>query len=313
MELDLFILGNLLIAERHELKTGDFNGNFSNVVGTNNAPETVKGGYLEGHGSSARFNQITSFVQPDKNTVVVIDGWNHCIRKVDRLSRNTTLVAGLCTKPGMKDGLYNKALFYIPIAAAIYYNDPNLVLVVDSLNHALRLVDLATSTVTTLDVHGLHNPKGLHMKPQDGTWFISSNKSLYQLREDNSLDMVSDSYSMPNGTVSKFKNVNSILPLDSQTVLVVDTDSQMVVSIDLLTSNASPVCSGGPGNKNGGSDKCGFYYPYSLMRNKNLVYVGMYRAIRVVEGKYMWCIISSRVLVLIIGIITLFKGYNAFV
>ena len=90
IEQDLFNLTNLLYSDGNSLKSGDMI-----VVGLAEAFP----GYIEGIGEIARFCHITGFVQLNSSTVLIVDSYNHCVRLVDRNSRQTLGFSGECTWP----------------------------------------------------------------------------------------------------------------------------------------------------------------------------------------------------------------------
>lgn len=84
----------------------------------------------------------------DKDAVYIADSYNHSIRRYDIAQKRLTTLAG-SGKRGFKDGALADALF----------NEPNDLLlldgklyVVDTNNHAIRVIDLAAGKVSTLQV-----------------------------------------------------------------------------------------------------------------------------------------------------------------
>jgi hypothetical protein len=77
----------------------------------------------------------------------VADAGAHAIRRVDLATGAVTTIAGALGVPGRSDGVGAAARFDTPIGLAL---DGTSLYVADSENHAIRVVDLATSAVTTL-------------------------------------------------------------------------------------------------------------------------------------------------------------------
>mgnify|MGYP001794335401 CR=1 FL=1 len=89
-------------------------------------------------GKDARFNGIFGFTQISATSVIVSDRWNHCLRKVDRLSLATYLFAGNCTDSGFEDGF--NAKFYFTWSVVKDAVNDSLILVADYGNNAIRTV-----------------------------------------------------------------------------------------------------------------------------------------------------------------------------
>ena len=51
-------------------------------------------GYVEGKGTDARFKEITSFLQLDKNHVAIVDHQNSCARMLDSVTEITSSFVG---------------------------------------------------------------------------------------------------------------------------------------------------------------------------------------------------------------------------
>lgn len=133
-------------------------------------------GYVDATGDAARFAApIDAAYTADASTVLVADFNNHVIRAIDVASSTVTTLAGDGTA-GLLDGVGNAARFSRP-AEIIISPDGSTAIVREVGNHAIRAIDLATVTVTTLVGDGtaasdaafatfvssnrLHNPRGI--------------------------------------------------------------------------------------------------------------------------------------------------------
>ncbi len=78
-------------------------------------------GDVDGTGTAARFNNITSIAMFDANHVVVVDSWNNKIRKVNVNTGAVTTVAGLGPNNGFgyEDGDVSVAKFRFPTGIAV--------------------------------------------------------------------------------------------------------------------------------------------------------------------------------------------------
>ena len=105
-------------------------------------------GLVDGAGFGARFNDPNGIaLDEDGGRVFIADTGNHAIRVVDTRRLTVTTLAGN-GNPGFQDGVALAARFHEPWGIVL---DPlRGVFVTDSDNHALRRVDPATGTVTTL-------------------------------------------------------------------------------------------------------------------------------------------------------------------
>lgn len=106
--------------------------------------------YLEGIGSDAEFNRITSFTRLNSTHLLVVDSANHCIRLVHRLTKHTSSFAGGCGKHGFKNGALHLAMFNTPysiISNGIEYGDNNFY-VTDTNNNILREVSSTGHVLT---------------------------------------------------------------------------------------------------------------------------------------------------------------------
>ena len=99
LERDLYIPGNILFSDRYAMKTTD--GSSTSLI----AGSATQAGYVEGAGSHARFNNISSFLQLSPNQVLIADIRNHCLRSLNRRTNRTNRHAGNCTHQGKQNGV----------------------------------------------------------------------------------------------------------------------------------------------------------------------------------------------------------------
>lgn len=154
MELDMFIPGNILYIDSHSLKTLNLSSLASSLI----AGTTDYYGYREGYGDEARFNRPYSFYQQNSTYVIIVDGFNFCIRSLSRLTNITSWVAGRCTEYGkpIDDGSFESARFgYLQKIVKVPLDDGREIALVNSFTEYLygkvRIIYFDDRRVTTLD------------------------------------------------------------------------------------------------------------------------------------------------------------------
>ena len=103
-------------------------------------------GSVDGTGTAALFNNPLG-VASDVNDVYVADSGNHTIRKIVIATGEVTTLAGTAGTSGSTDGTGTAALFNNPSEIA---SDGTNLYIVDSGNHTIRKIVIATGEVTTL-------------------------------------------------------------------------------------------------------------------------------------------------------------------
>lgn len=173
---------------------GTVNADGDDIIGPNMVT-TIAGqpvpGLVDGTGTVAQFNQpIALTLTPDGQNIVVVDQWNHCLRKVS-MSGTVTTVAGGSVRGGFLDGVGKAALFNLP--HGITRLDLDKYMVCDRNNQAIRLFDINSGAVST--VAGQVQSQG---------------------------------YLDGKGTRSKFSSPTGLAAVDSGTVAVADYWNQVV-------------------------------------------------------------------------------------
>ena len=146
--------GNVYVADRynHRIRKIDSKGYVSTLAGSGPTGKDA-GGYADGPGISARFNQPVGVAVDNAGNVYVTDEYNHRIRKIDT-KRNVSTLAGSGPTGGVgeyADGPGTSARFYLPWGIAV--DNTGNVYVADSFNHCIRKID-RKGNVSTLAGHG---------------------------------------------------------------------------------------------------------------------------------------------------------------
>jgi DNA-binding beta-propeller fold protein YncE len=118
-----------------------------------NRVTTLAGGDLfdfgdkDGVADAVRFQHPLGIVHHG-GVVYIADTYNHRIKRLDPRTRRVTSFAG-SGRPGHQDGPAAKAQFYEPAGLTVA---GDRLYVADTNNHAIRVINLVTHQVTTLDV-----------------------------------------------------------------------------------------------------------------------------------------------------------------
>jgi sugar lactone lactonase YvrE len=105
----------------------------------------------DGTGEAARFNHPIGITSDGAGSLYVADTDNHVIRKVDLDTAKVTTIAGQAGTADFADGDAATARFSAPQGVAFYMG---VLYVVDTENHAVRALDVASGNVTTLAGNG---------------------------------------------------------------------------------------------------------------------------------------------------------------
>jgi len=114
----------------------------------------MQGGYVNGTGTAARFNQPRGFCQVGSD-IYVADSGNHCIRKIDSDGVVTTFAGaspsnGLSTS-GHLDGAGTNARFWYPSDIKPFaFGSNQFLFVADTYNRVIRQINISTGMVTTI-------------------------------------------------------------------------------------------------------------------------------------------------------------------
>ncbi len=124
-----------------------------------NVVTTLAGGNLfdfgdqDGAGDRARLQHPLGIAVHD-GRILIADTYNHKIKMLDPASGKVTTIAGT-GQPGHADGAAARAQFYEPGGISVA---GQVVYIADTNNHAIRAIDLQSSTVSTLTLEGLASP-----------------------------------------------------------------------------------------------------------------------------------------------------------
>lgn len=140
--------GNMLYfadAEVSAIRTASIapDGMVTTIVGTG----LFDFGDVDGFGDEVLLQHALGITVADDGFLYIADTYNNKIKRIDPTTRESITLAGT-GEAGFADGAFSEAQFYEP--NGIDYANGKLY-VADTNNHAIRILDLATETVTTLD------------------------------------------------------------------------------------------------------------------------------------------------------------------
>jgi hypothetical protein len=144
--------GVIVVADRdnHRLRLMNFtSGAVTTLAGSGNAA------FVDGTGTAARLNRPQGVcVIPSSGEIIVADTNNNRIRRVIPTSGDVTTLAGSGSQ-AFADGVGTAASFFYPTGVAVIPSSGQIV-VADSYNHRIRLVDPISGAVTTLAGSGIY-------------------------------------------------------------------------------------------------------------------------------------------------------------
>ena len=273
MESDRLIPDNILYSDISALHTT----NGSNITDVFN--------FVDADGTS-----IWGFTQTSEYDIVYVESNIHCLRLYNRLQNTVEKLVGSCNKtyPGFRDGA--DALFNVPMTVIQDNQDHCLLYVIDSRNHALRMVtNTRIPHVTTLIKNDHKKYRGLTQEPEGRYLYITYFEGLerYDLMTNTSLDIVSKSTRYTNDAMmydGAIVHLEGII-LYRDLVIIADRGRQILFVVDLTNNTTSTICTGVEGHRSGNDSFCQLSYPKTLLELNGDIYIGELQHICVLRGK----------------------------
>ena len=233
---------------------------------------------------------IWGFTQTSEYDIVFVDGNIHCLRLYNRLQDTVKKLVGSCNNSysGFRDGA--DALFNVPMKVIQDNQDPCLLYVIDSRNHALRMVTKTRIPhVTTLIKNDHKEYTGLTQEPEGRYLYITYFEGLerYDLMTNTSLDIVSKSTRYTNDAMmydGAIVHLEGII-LYRDLVIIADRGRQILFVVDLTNNTTSTICTGVEGHRSGNDSFCQLSYPKTLLELNGDIYIGELQHICVLRGK----------------------------
>ena len=238
LQLDLHIPSALIFSDGHALLTAVDNS--SHLI----AGKVGSWGYVEGQGEEARFYGITSLLQTNSTDVIVVDKWNHCLRSIDRITNQTEVFAGNCTRYGKKEGRLSDARFAYP-TDIIRAGD--VIVLTDTYNMAVKAIISSQNTqvVSTVAKGGiLRYPKYLAANEAKDI-YVTVNDGLVKIpagsNEPMALTSLKKGYMDGQTSVSQFYAIDQIELLYDKILVVTDTGNQQLRLVDLQNDTVETI------------------------------------------------------------------------
>ena len=264
------------------------------------------GGYVNGAGTSARFNAPRGIAVTDGDTLYVADSGNHRIREVrvdTSAAAQVSLLVGSGTG-GHAEGARTDAQFDYPIGLAL---SGNTLYIADYNNHRIRAVDLASPNRTVSTIAGSGTPGNIDgagaaarfNRPSD---LAVSGNTLYVADYNNhrirAIDLASPEKTVSTiagsgtaghadgeGLAAQF-NTPGGLAVGGTTLYVADYNNHRIRAVDLADPNktVSTIAGDGTaGNTNGIGTAARFSRPRSIAVRGSTLYVTSGTLIRRLE------------------------------
>ena len=229
---------------------------------------------------------IGGFAQTSEYGIVFVDRYNNCLRIYNRLQGTVKKLAGFCDNKysGFRDG--TDALFYDPVTVIQDNHDPCLLYVIDSGNHALRMVTKShIPHVTTLIKNDHKTYRGLTQEPEGRYLYITFFEGVerYDLVTNTSRDIVSNITRYTNDALMYDGQFNGIILLENR-VIIADSSGHVLLVVDLTNNTASTICTGEAGHHSGNASFCKLKHPRTLLELNGDIYIGGEGYISVLRG-----------------------------
>lgn len=291
MEFDLEINSTIIYSDFTGLRMFMGAGE-ETVVGEPTEGGSGRRGYREGVGTEAWFNWITGFVQVNQTSIIVVDSDNHCLRLVDRKSRQTSTFAGTCETLGRNDG--SNAKFDQPFCVIKDPNKPNKLLVTDKSNYAVRQVDAITGSTVTLfsEWSGLRVPTSISFDALTKSLIITNEHYIGDLRNGSSSVVImtgssSDGFKDGKLLQAQYSHPGDAVPLSAGIRLVADSWNNRLRVVNIEANSVSSICEEASRVRDGSALTCSQNYPIGLLVGNGIIYVGEIQAIRTISCKWL--------------------------
>lgn len=248
-------------------------------------------GYQEGIGANVRFRTLAGLAAAsDGRTLYVCDAGNHCIRRVDTRTGETSLFAGVPGVSGLTNGPAASARFSNPFKLA-FSSDESFLYVADTYNGIVRRIDMRTLEVVSLGTAVNSTVYGIAVSNRSGedVLYISSfNTTIYSVNVTTGARQTVAGGVKGNqdgvGTAARFALPTGLTAsADGDYLYICDYSNNSIRKMRLSDNDVTTLSGSLPGYENGPADEARFLNPYylSLGRDDTVVFVTDYKNNRI--------------------------------
>ena len=238
MELDIKHDGEVIFATPHVLMSAE-DGKAAKVI----AGKANEWGHRDATtGGEVRFGRVTGFTQLSDKQIVVVDSLSHCLRLVEHSTGATSTYVGQCEWYGFVNGPNGQ--FNKPHSVILDNHDSNQLLVTDTVNSAIRTVDMTSKALGTFyrssSLSMYEKCTGLSQHVTTGDLYVADVRRVYHIKYDDKtfrkLPVSSTKFLYPAGIMPFGEDTSDLMFIaDSRynTVSIVNVVSDIVIQIPI--------------------------------------------------------------------------------
>jgi hypothetical protein len=260
----------------HAIRSVALDGQVATIAGN---PKGA--GLQDGKGSDALFNQPMGIAVDSSGVLYVADALNHAIRMVMTDGSVTTL-AGNGT-PGAQNGKLSVASFSAPRGIAV--NSAGLIAVADTNNHLIRIINLNSSSVTTLAGSSVGMNAGIGAIAQfntpigvafgaGGALYVADqgNQRIRKVTPEGQVTTVAGDGTAAwvdhsNPLLARFYNPPGLFAIPNGPLLIADSYNGRIRRFG--PTGVGTLAGSGTGSANGAAATSSFYLPHAMAADSN--------------------------------------------
>lgn len=237
MEMDIRNENFVLYSSTSSMFTMDLNGNVIYQLADVNDNNNI------------HISLLISFAQLNRNSVLLVDIHEHCIKLLDRVQNTTENLIGTCGTKGHRDGLFGVALFNYPSSVVPHPKRSTFYL---AENFYIRRIELhVINRVFTELHHEAHVILGLVIDFDNNLGYYSTPYRIHRINMANSKLTIAElneakDVGDTDGPLkkTKFNSPNHLALLDPSTILLIDSRNSRLRVLNLNDHSSSSICKG---------------------------------------------------------------------
>ena len=252
-------------------------------------------GYANGADTSARFRNITGFLQLNRTHCILVDSDNHCLRFWERGKQVYNFV-GRCENPDHSDGIGTGAAFIKPFSLSRNKKESNIIFVtVRGTPNTIRTVDLNTKQVGTISLtnsvllpsQGFYTVLADSASEHDVMLTADTFVSKIQLPDTVKNVFGNSTAGFLDGSITRvlFNDIRSIVAIRKDVYIVADANNYRLRIIDLVSQKVTSICSGINKYNPGNISECSLDKPTALFYHGTMLYIGTEDKLLQMKGK----------------------------